>query len=298
MSEAVKDDAGAGSDAGAGAGGDEGSNSSGESQAALAEIQTRARGMGWSPKDQWRGAPDRWLDAPDFVRRGEELLPIVNAQNRSLREELNQTKVQLAAAAESIEALKEFNSKANRETLKQTREELAGQIKQAREDGDTKAELELTEKFNEAGEAIKESEKPKPAAAAVKPVQQETTPVFKDWATENPWFGTDEPKSDYAMGVAGRLRASQPHLTERAFLDAVAKAVNTQFPTQRRQSKVEGARGGNGGGGGSDSGKSYSDLPADAKAACDKDAKRLVGANRAFKTNADWQAHYVKKYFE
>lgn len=263
-------------------------------------LESKARQMGWAPKTEWRGPGERWIDAPDFIRRGEELLPIVNAQNRSLRDQLAQTQVQLREAAEAIEALKEFNSKSNREELTRSREELAVKIKQARDDGDTKAELELTEKFTEAGDALREAKTSKakvsPAAATTSTVPAE----FQQWAGENPWFEKDEAKTDFALGVSQRIRLSQPSLQGRAFLDEVARRVNAQFDPPRRTaaSKVEGAQGGNGSPqGGGDQGKGYSDLPADAKAACDKDAKRLVGPTRAFKTVADWQKQYTKVYF-
>jgi hypothetical protein len=299
------------------AGAGEGGAGGGEEDAAAAaakspapEVLSRARTMGWVPLEEFRGPAERWVEAEKFVQRGEEILPIVNAQNRALREELKATKARLDAATESIEALKEFNSKANRDALALERRELAVQIKEAREAGNTEVELELTEKFTEAGEAMKESLETKPkgngnggsnSSSAGGGESAAQSAEFQQWVSENPWFDTDEAKTDYAMGVSDRLKASNPGLSGRAFLDEVAKRVRNTFPDKAKShSKVEGASHGNSGtgGGGNGSGKSYSDLPADAKAACDKDAKRLVGANRAFKTVADWQKHYVNVYFK
>ena len=31
----------------------------------------QAREMGWRPKDEWEGEPEKWRDAKEFVERGE-----------------------------------------------------------------------------------------------------------------------------------------------------------------------------------------------------------------------------------
>ena len=45
-------------------------------------------------------------------------------------------------------------------------------------------------------------------------------------------------------------------------------------------------------------GKTYNDLPPDAKIACDGWSKQLVGEGRRHKTLADWRASYTKTFFE
>ena len=69
-------------------------------------------------------------------------------------------------------------------------------------------------------------------------------------------------------------------------------------PPARGTDKVQGGRGPSGGGGGSGGRqKTYADLPADAKAACDSYASKLVGPGRAHKDLASWQAQYAKDFF-
>jgi len=65
--------------------------------------ETKAKAMGWSPKDEFRGDPDRWVDAETYVRRGEEFIPFLRANNKKLEEELGaQAKYAGRAALKSL----------------------------------------------------------------------------------------------------------------------------------------------------------------------------------------------------
>jgi TolA-binding protein len=55
------------------------------------------------------------------------------------------------------------------------------------------------------------------------------TPEIKDWKSENPWFGTDYAKTDFAMRYAKQLQRERPDLVGRPFLDAVSAKVSDTF---------------------------------------------------------------------
>ena len=42
--------------------------------------EAEARKLGWSGREKWRGADEDFIDAPEFLRRAKEHLPLVNAQ--------------------------------------------------------------------------------------------------------------------------------------------------------------------------------------------------------------------------
>ena len=64
-----------------------------------------------------------------------------------------------------------------------------------------------------------------------------------------------------------------------------------------RGDKVESARSGSESEPRGSRGKSYNSLPAEAKTACDAEARRFVGEGKRFKTTADWRARYAELYF-
>lgn len=268
------------------------------------EAETRARIMGWLPLDKFEGPKERWVDADTYLRRGEEFLPILKANNRkltdqvtSLEQENRTTKQQLAAATEAIDELKKFRSTLNKEKATEQRREITAALIKAREDKDVEAELALTEKLDDVKEAIREADKapaPKPAASASGP---ELTPAAQSWMAENKWFGSDQRKTGFAMGLANEWKAEGKPLGTKEFFDHVDKEMGKMFDPNagRREGpgKVEG-----GGSPPADrgAGRTFADLPPEAQAACRKSASRLVGKDRAYKTMDEWQKAYVSTY--
>src|SRR3990172_12212288 len=95
------------------------------------EVEKEARQLGWTPKEEWKGNPEKWIDAKAFVERGQEIMPILRSNNKrlqqevsELRGELGKVKELLVAGQEAMEALKEFNSSATLGEAKRTKEEI------------------------------------------------------------------------------------------------------------------------------------------------------------------------------
>ena len=41
------------------------------------EIVAEAKELGWVPQDEFRGAQDKWIDAPTFLARGRDVMPLL-----------------------------------------------------------------------------------------------------------------------------------------------------------------------------------------------------------------------------
>ena len=50
--------------------------------AAAPEVQAEAEKLGWIPATRYKGDAERFVDADEFIKRGETVLPIVKEQNR------------------------------------------------------------------------------------------------------------------------------------------------------------------------------------------------------------------------
>lgn len=280
------------------------------------EVETRARALGWSPKEQFRGKAEHWVDAETYVKRGEEVMPILKENNKRLENDLADTRTQLAKAQKLIEesqaAIKElgkFNSEVMRERAEQKKADLVAGLKQAKKDGDVDAEVDLTTQLAEHTQAIAEADKkPVVETKAETPPADQTTATAKaewtQWTADNPWYTSDPIKRNLANGIAEKLRLDKSPLIGRAFFDEVAKQVDAYSGGNSRREapdKLEGGgRGsgvGGGGGGGEPAAKSWADLDADAKAACDRFNKTLVGPGKSYKTVEDWRKAYAADYF-
>jgi TolA-binding protein len=52
---------------------------------------------------------------------------------------------------------------------------------------------------------------------------------LKNWRAENPWFGSDYPKTQFAMRYIKQLQKERPDLAGRELLDALSAKVNETF---------------------------------------------------------------------
>lgn len=280
-----------------------------ETQNETPPVEVRAKEMGWIPKEEFKGDESKWIDAETFVERGETLLPIIKANNRDLSQKLSQTQQQLAQAAaaiaeqrETIEGLKQFNEEIALQRAKQRKAEIPQEIKEAREAEDVEREEELRAELGEVNEQLKPKAPARQQNGNGNQPPPQVHPIVQAWVKDNPWFGQDEDRTNLANAVATSMRRKPEFAAlvgKREFLDAVSAKVEELMPTSRRPShdRVEGGARGSASTS-SSGGKSYSDLPKEAKEACEAQAKRLVGANRAFKDINAWRAHYCSIYFK
>ena len=263
------------------------------------EVQKAAEAMGWIPPSRFKGDPERFIDADTYVKRGEEVLPIVREQNKRLHSELDtlrresaQTRQALEKAQKAIDQMEEVHSVATQKAVEKARQDLKSQLAAASEAGDHEGVAELTDRLTKMPTIAAA----KPAAEA--PASQSFTPPpdLAEWNAENPWFGTNKRKTSLALGIAQELRDAGETRQGRAFFDLVKEEVEKELaPAAPPVDKVAGNRGGSEGGSSSARG-GYASMPAEARAACDADSKRFVGEGKKYKTVADWRTRYAEIY--
>jgi hypothetical protein len=56
------------------------------------EIAQRAKMMGHIPKEEFRGDPEKWVDADKYVERAENLMPILKSQLGKYENEISSLK--------------------------------------------------------------------------------------------------------------------------------------------------------------------------------------------------------------
>lgn len=268
------------------------------------QIEQAAREMGWKPKEEFRGDPAKWTDAETFVSRGENFIPILRADREKLRGEnadiraaLTETQTLLRASQEAIEELRKYHTEDTQRQVEKARKDLVKQLKQARDEGDVDAEVEIQDELSK----IRTAQAAPPAAPAPKPPAApapQPDAAFAAWSANNAWFATNPRLRGLTLGIAEELRAKQPNLVGKPFYDAIdAEMADYLDPPARGTDKVAGGRGPSNQPASGGRAKTYADLPADAKAACDSYASKLVGPGRVHKDLASWQAAYAKDFF-
>ena len=271
-------------------------------------VEQEALHLGWVPKEDFKGNPEKWIDAEAFVQRGKELMPILRKNNETLQGKIGQLESQLAETrgiiaqhSEAMEAMKDLQKKAVKEAIQRTQAEVRSSLKLAKDNGVVAAEITITVQLGEVKQQLTDLDAKPPAEAkpATHPAQGQVDPFTAEWVSRNSWFNEDPAMQGLVMGVAQKIKANPntSNLTGRAFYDKLDEMLADYLPSRRQAApKVEGARGSGGGGGGSGE-KTYAGLPADAKAECDREASRFVGEGKAFKSKEGWRAHFAQLYW-
>lgn len=260
------------------------------------EIESRARTMGWLPKEEFRGNPDNHVDAETFVRMAETSLPHLKGTLKTMERKMVEQDQLIRQQTGEVQDLKntltefvEFSKGAEQRAYNRAVKELRAEQNKAKEAGDLPAFVEATEKLDAViaeHPAITGKDKPLEASsiqAAHKPssVDEEfkqwiaaEPAAFEDWKGENTWFDDEPDMAVYADQMDRFLIRKNGFKVKRSdHLKEVAKMVKKKFPEYFGNSARKGGSPVEGDSGGSPSGngrRTYHDLPADVKAQCDK----------------------------
>jgi len=268
------------------------------------EVLHEAESQGWVPKDRYRGNERDWVDAETFVKRGREILPILKKHNENLVKDLQHTKDQLREFRETAEEFKKYQ----KETYERKASDYEKQIKDLRDsraqaisDGDGTKVNALDDALDEAKDNLHEAKQAAKDVIKNKPELENTAPAGIDpglqvWLDRNSWFGTDRRMTSIVNGIGESLRLDFPGLKGQPFLDKLDEVLAEEFPSKFGSGKtkrssgngspVESGSGRQGRGGGSS--QSYDNLPADAKAACDRFVKQKITTREEYVQNYAW----------
>ena len=256
-----------------------------EAAEAQEATEAKARTLGWVPKDEFRGDPEKWRDAEEFVRHGEEVLPVLRENTKKLHAKLDKQDARIAELTGVVKNFAEYHKKTEERAYTRALKKLKDEQLTAVDDGNTKKFKEIEVKI----EDLEKDHKEKPATPAEPGTGK--NPEFIEWQEDNPWYGDDVELSVYADQAGGVIAARNKGIAAADLYEKVAEEVKKKYPdkfqNQRRKqpSTVEG--GDILGDPPGAKGKGYSDLPADARAACDGYVKEKLLTRE----------QYVKDYF-
>ncbi len=295
----------------------------GEQTQGSPDVEKQARDMGWKPEGEWKGDPPRngFLSAEDYVKRGEEVLPIVRTQlkrSEAERAELKDTVAQMKREhGETIKRLERMSGVALQQQRTQLESQYAARKEAAVEVGDKDAYRQVVKEEKEAiatmDERLAEPEEDKKAkAGADMPASVKQT--LDEWTADNRWFDANDEMKSWAVGYHGKLLKDKPGMTLRENLEMVSQRARKLFPDafgestddgagdddppRRRVSAVEGGSRSPSGNGRSMTSK----LPADAKAQATKfireDGLFLEKGETSEKDFNKAMERYAAQYFE
>lgn len=194
--------------------------------------ESEAKEMGWVPQDQFKGDPDKWRPADEFVRRGEDILPIVRSQNAKLHgelKELRETNERMARMFEKTLARERTEAAERIDSLK-------AEYRIAVKSGDDDKADQIDQQIESLKQEAKEAPKAKTYADFPDDYQPtedspEHNALRAGFMASNAWMVEEPDMADYAVRVSELNAAANPGIGFKANMKAVEAAVRKKFPT-------------------------------------------------------------------
>lgn len=234
-----------------------------------------AREEGWVPQEQYKGSKP-WIDAKTFVERGEQILPIVSAQNRKLKDELQG----LRATTAQLVAVMNTNIAKERAEKDQYIRQLEDLKAKAIDEGKGQEVIQIDRQL---------------ANVRAEPAQLD--PYIPQWKAENDWYGRDRRLTGIADGLGAQYRQDNPHASTRQILDYVTAEVKNLNGTTRKPASAEAPTNTTTVRKSAPKGKSWDDLPADVQTVGERFIKSMGAAKDKDGKPRMTKELYVKQYF-
>ncbi len=201
------------------------------------DLEREAKQYGWAPKERWKGNPDDFVDAPEFLRRAREHLPIVKGllakEQEARRGERAAYDSRIADFERRLTAqvkMQARNLELQKQSLVERYEEEKRQAlaiedpaqRQHAYDGAAKREREAFGRI-----VSDEAELHRPAA----PQAPEIAPEIVKWGQDNPWINYVPPEiKQEAVVVMSEIERDEPYMPVREKLDRVTEEIQKRHP--------------------------------------------------------------------
>lgn len=181
-------------------------------QVEVSPVQQEAMAQGWVPKEEFQGDEHKWVDAGEFLRRGELFKKI---------EQVSKT------AKQAQQTLAEF--KAHYARVKETEYQNALRaLKSERRNAMAEGDFERVEAIEEKMEGVKTEAASIKEEVAVRPL--EVHPEVAAWVESNPWYNKDADMRAVADGIA--LQLNKEGITGSELLKSIDVKIRKIFPTK------------------------------------------------------------------
>lgn len=188
----------------------------------ITPTEQQALDAGWVPKEKFHGEEHKWVDAGEFLRRG-ELFKKIDVQGRELKE-MKRTIVELSKHHADVRVVE----------YKRALDTLRAQKKDALESGDADAVIAADDRMDLVRDELRRAQTESVAAPAA---SGEEHPDFVEWKSKNSWYENDEDLNVWADGIGQRLAAQG--MSPNQVLQHISKEVRTKFPNKFQNPRQE-----------------------------------------------------------
>lgn len=205
----------------------------------LSEKEQAAMAKGWRPESEWQGDPDDFVSAKEFLQR-QSFFDKIDAQKNAIKQQAEE----LSELKETLEKFAEHHKNIEQYTRKQVLEELKQRKKQALEEGDADAVVEIDEAIGDFKLKEKTREDEEAAAKLAKaktPHTGQLHPEYVSWQKENDWYEKDAEMREFAdeIGIGyvtrkGGAANTDPQEVLKYITKRVKETFKEKFQNQNR----------------------------------------------------------------
>jgi hypothetical protein len=182
-------------------------------QPVIDPVVNEAVAQGWVPKEEFQGDEHKWVDAGEFLRRGE------------LFKKIDQVSRTAKRAEQTLAEFKAHYAKVKETEYQHALTTLKAERKAALVDGDYAKVDDIETRMD----AVKEEASTVQAEIKQQPEQQ-VYPEVAEWVERNKWYNQDLPMKAYADTVAAQL--NRQGITGSALLKGIDDEIRKAFPTK------------------------------------------------------------------
>lgn len=193
-------------------------------------IEIKAIEQGWIPKEEFDGDTSEFIDAPEFVRRG-ELFNKIERQSKELK-----------AVRQALDAFRVHHSKVKEMEYERALKTLKEAKREATINGEHERALALEDKIDEV-RAEKDTITREAQQTAVQETSNEYTPQFRSWVDRNEWYENNRVMRKLADQLGAEYHQEGHSPTE--VLELVEREIRKEFahkfknPATSRPNAVE-----------------------------------------------------------
>lgn len=173
--------------------------------------EQKAREQGWVPQDEFEGEEHKWVEAGEFLRRG-ELFEAIESRNKEIK-----------AIRATLNEFKNHHKNVQEAAYKKALADLKAKKKEALIEGDADLVIEVDEQLAD----VKAQQRAMESQPAEQEVQQ-LHPEFVAWTDKNTWYQNTPSMRAWADGRGQEL--AQTGKSPYEVLKAIEKEVKERFP--------------------------------------------------------------------
>lgn len=226
----------------------------------MESIEERAKAQGWKPQDEFKGNPDDWRPAEEFLERGQKILPILQERFSKLEKDFAAQNTKLVKVTENLTKFADFHKGTYQRAYENAKRDIEARMARAEEDNDFTAYKQANDDLKQVELDMQVIEQESQDGPTKEPV-----PEFFDFTTANPWYDSDPAMTVYANHIAANI---QPHQVSSngEFYALIEQEVRRQFPHKFDQQTAGAVEDGSGEQTGEKKGKkNWGNLPKEAK---------------------------------